>query len=446
MNIEDELNIAQLYGIIDIADMRSKIEMVTRKELLDQHSYKIWSGKNNYWYTYIVKDSVRKQIKRSSRIKLEDYLVEFYKNNISITDFITDTCNVSDKLNDNLNSIEPCNNTKKDKSKTLFKDLYKEWLFGYKCLHVSKATISRIQYSYTKYYEKTYINDFYIEDIDNLILDIFLHKIIQDYDLDRKQYYNMSLILRQLISYALKKHLITDNPFNDFNLAKNMLAKRSKYNNETQVYLTNEQERMECKILEDFEDNPLYALPLAIVLAFQTGLRIGELATIKWEDVDYKQHLINICRIETTYRDFVDRNTKEYVRVSSVKESSKSSAGNRQVYLTPRAIQFLEYIKKSNQLNGYEEEYVFCNKNGRIRESSIDNVVRKYCRKIGIKPKSLHKIRKTYVSALLDVGLNVDEVRRLAGHEKSATTFDCYCFNRFGQNETTDKINIALGN
>ncbi|MCR5767953.1 MAG: tyrosine-type recombinase/integrase [Lachnospiraceae bacterium] len=52
------------------------------------------------------------------------------------------------------------------------------------------------------------------------------------------------------------------------------------------------------------------------------------------------------------------------------------------------------------------------------------------CDKIGISRKSAHKIRKTYISTLLDAGVNPDTVREQAGHEDLRVTYKNYFFDR----------------
>ena len=54
---------------------------------------------------------------------------------------------------------------------------------------------------------------------------------------------------------------------------------------------------------------------------------------------------------------------------------------------------------------------------------------------IGIFQKSNHKIRKTFISSLIECGININTVRSLAGHEDETTTLNNYCFNT---NEETE--------
>jgi len=58
--------------------------------------------------------------------------------------------------------------------------------------------------------------------------------------------------------------------------------------------------------------------------------------------------------------------------------------------------------------------------------------------------KSIHKIRKKLISTSIDSGLNIDEIRRIAGHEDAQTTFNSYCYNRLDKAQTNNLITNAL--
>ena len=49
-----------------------------------------------------------------------------------------------------------------------------------------------------------------------------------------------------------------------------------------------------------------------------------------------------------------------------------------------------------------------------------------------------------YVSALIDGGVNINEIRKQVGHADVRTTYACYCYNRFGEEATNRQIESAL--
>lgn len=61
---------------------------------------------------------------------------------------------------------------------------------------------------------------------------------------------------------------------------------------------------------------------------------------------------------------------------------------------------------------------------------TITTYLEKICDSIAIPNKSNHKIRKTYISSLFDKGVNIDTIRRQAGHEDERTSLNNYCFDQ----------------
>ena len=75
---------------------------------------------------------------------------------------------------------------------------------------------------------------------------------------------------------------------------------------------------------------------LGILLTFQTGLRVGELSTLKKEDLHGR--IIKIRHTEDKYR---DENNKWIV---AVKEHAKTDAGNRDLIISSTALDTLNQI------------------------------------------------------------------------------------------------------
>ena len=72
---------------------------------------------------------------------------------------------------------------------------------------------------------------------------------------------------------------------------------------------------------------------LAIHLCFQTGVRVGELAALKWEDIDWENGTLHIQRIETRAFSQDTNNTKKKSYIT-IKERTKTESSNRYIDLT----------------------------------------------------------------------------------------------------------------
>lgn len=373
----------------------------------------IWQaqGSDSRWKTYLPdanSKSKRKLIACSTRENLEKRILDYYKQN---------------------------------QSKALqFQTLYFEWL-NLKRLEVSKATIERINSSYLRFYKNHSINEKSIKTFSYLYVKEFLLTTIKEYDMNYKQYCNFSSVLRGVIEYAIDKELIDRNPFDRFKLGKNTLRSPDNKSSQKEVFTIEERKMIEDAIWNDYVSNPKSTVPLAVLLDFYTGLRSGELVTLTWNDIQGNQ--LHIHRTETSYTVINSDGSKGKV-IYEVKESPKSDAGIRDVELIPKAMEVLNEIKKFNKEHDWDNQYIFLDDNKRIIRKRLDTQIRKYCKMLNIEAKSMHKIRKYYISALKSSNVEDNEIKRLAGHKDLTTTFNSYCFSVRSHDETRQQLISAL--
>lgn len=247
-------------------------------------------------------------------------------------------------------------------------------------------------------------------------------------------YYNVTVIMRQALLYACEKGILTESPFAGVHIdGKRLFRKQRKKPSQTQVFTEKEQMAISKLAWEDFENHTkVYELsPLALLFQFQTGLRIGELCVVKYSDIERKNY-IHIQRM-------LRRDTGDVV------EHTKTECGDRQVYLTPEALTIISAAKKrQEELGTNSNEYIFSINGKPLTERSIADLYRKYCKKLGIVQKSSHKSRKTYISQLIDGGVNLNTIREMVGHADEHTTLGNYCFDRNEDKEKESAIDYAL--
>ena len=144
------------------------------------------------------------------------------------------------------------------------------------------------------------------------------------------------------------------------------------------------------------------------MLAYRTGMRIGEILVLKWEDVNFDERFLTVKRTLSGY----SSGKPEII-------APKTKKSKRRIDLDIATINML--------LNRYnkKEEYVFCKKNGEIYSRQAINLPR-MCRDIGIEPRSFHAIRHTHATILLSANIHPKIVQERLGHSKISTTLDTY--------------------
>lgn len=388
-----------------------------------ENFYYIWTNDKGIFLSYLpdfTKPKGRKPVTATTKEKLERKIIDFYL------------------------QLEQNEKSQKEQERlSTIKSIYPLWL-NIKSLE-TKATsyIRRIDNDWNAYYSTDPIIDMDIRTFTKAILKEWALNKVRDKELTKTQYYNMSIIIRQCLYYSVDHELIPLNPYNQFTVDKKLLKKVKQPEDGTQVFLTNERPLIECEAWSDFEEKGCTSA-LAIPLAFQLGVRLGELIAIKETDISSDGKYLHIQRMVQKQEQQRPDGSWYPARWEAV-EHTKSSSGDRMIYLTEEARRIIKVILDFNKENGfYDDGFLFIHGGKRINPRAVDTRIRKYCDHINISSKSTHKIRKTNISSLLDGGININEIRKQVGHEDERTTLKNYCFNRKTSVENESDMEKAL--
>ncbi len=414
----DTEELLELYNM----KKQQKIENAILQEHIENF-YHIWTNDKGVFLSYLpdsTKPKGRKPVTATTKEKLERKIIDFY-----------------------LEREQNGKNQKEQERLSTIRSIYPLWL-NIKGLE-TKATsyIRRIDNDWNAYYSTDPIIDMDIRTFTKAILKEWALNKVRDKEQTKNQYYNMSMIIRQCLDYAVDHELIPLNPYNQFTVDKKLLKKVKQPEDGTQVFLTNERPLIESEAWSDFEEKNCTSA-LAIPLAFQLGVRLGELIAIKETDISSDGKYLHIQRmVQKQERQRPDGSW--YPARWEAVEHTKSSAGDRMIYLTEEARRIIKVILDSNKENSfYDGGFLFIHGGKRINPRAVDTRIRKYCDHINISSKSTHKIRKTYISSLLDGGININEIRKQVGHEDERTTLKNYCFNRKTSVENESDMEKAL--
>jgi len=383
------------FGIIN---MNSVLDMLMSKKkdaILKIHPYAITppSSSNGRWQTcYKDEKGKRKNIKAQSKEELLDKLIPIYFANTHI-----------DKLT--------------------FYGLYEEWLAYKATVTNSSNTIKRHKQHYRKYFEPSVLHDMKIKKIDELILEQECNRIVREFNLSRKEWCNIKTILNGMFTYSIRKRYQIDNPMDkvEIYVKYRQIVKKT---GRTETYNTEELKELNQYLDKMYTETEDVAF-LAVKINFLLGLRVGELAALKWEDCKDLSHL-HIVREEVR-----NQETNQY----EVVEHTKTNR-DRFVILIPKAVSILEKIPKQGK-------YIFMRDGERITSRQIAYVLEKFAERQGVRTKSTHKMRKTYASNLNANGVPLDCIREMLGHSNLSTPLE-YIYNPLTEKETYDLITKAL--
>lgn len=400
MDLSDKeiLNFAIDNGIIDMDTIRKQIEMNERIKYLDAHKFDIWQGSNGKWYTYLPdakKSNGRRLVKRNSLQLINDTIIDYYK------------------------ALE---------NEPTIKDVFDGWL-KYKIdrNEIQKQTVDRYTTDFKRFFGD--ISQRKIRHINCELLEKIVISCIKKNKLSTKGWENFRLILKGIFKYARKRGYtqIDINSFLiDLDLSKRTFTRVAKCDVDN-IFMPDELN----SIIESC-NNKNKLNELGILIAAYTGMRVGEIVALKWEDVfeDY----IFVHRTQIRYK---DDNGKD---VYEIRDTPKTEAGIRRIVIVPEVRRVLQELKKINPFT----EYVFEHNNKPITKHCLCLALYRICDKLEIPKRGMHVLRKTYASNLIDSGVPESVIISQMGHTDIKTTKDYYYYNNKTISEMVNIISNAI--
>ena len=376
---------------VELANMKKEV-YVNRK-----HNHSIWFTEDEeVWKTYIDDANASRgyRIKESKdKSKLINHLYEYYK----ARDYTIEEC-----FNDWI-----ANKRKHDRMR--------------------EQSLTRYGNTYSRFIKGTALEKTAVESITEDNLRDFIRDAIKSFDLSRKSYEQLRLILRGMFRYAKANHKtkinITDF-FKDLDIARNC---RPTVHN-TRIYT----EKEINLIVEECRRRNL-PISLCAAVQMQTGLRISEVTAFRWENVNFEEGYVLINATDVQFKDPAINK-----RVHIVQKETKTGASMRKYYLTDNA---LDTLRQAYELTG-EYEFCFVNlKNGMYhKDNAIREHLRDVCSKIGVSYQGTHAARASMCTNLLG-NMRDEEVQHQMGHSDIMTTRKYYARFRTDGKEMREKMN-----
>lgn len=389
---------------IDLADMQMQIERMKNQKYLEMHNHRIWQGANGKWNTYLDdENSPRGYVLkvRTTQEDIEKLVIKFYK----------------DK------EEEPY-------LESVFMEWNKERLaYG----EISNQSYVKYLNDFKKYFTKDCILcQKKMRLITEADLEIFVKSTIKNFSMTAKTYANMRTVLRGVFTYAKKKKytdISITTFFGDLNLSRKAFQKKIVVKKK-EVFSESEK-----RLVTSYLRNRATIRDLGLLLVFQTGVRVGELSALKFEDLGNNGRTLHIQRTEINYKD-VEANK----RVCEAREYPKTEAGDRYLIIPEMTLEIIEAIRALNP----HGEYMFMESGKRIRANAFNRRLDRVCDDLRIPRRSMHKIRKTYSTTLLDNDVDDSIVAEQMGHKDIATTRKNYYFCNKDSSAKYEQISKAL--
>lgn len=209
--------------------------------------------------------------------------------------------------------------------------------------------------------------------------------------------------LNKLLEFAKQQTYIANNPMH--NLPQPRIQQIS---NQKFKFLT---EHELASFLSDLKHHNFKYYVLCR-LASMSGMRIGELMSLTWPDINFKKQCLTVNKTC-----ILNKNFKPTIA------PPKTKASNRKIYLDQKTLSILEDWHKINS-----NFYLFPNQKGTLASTSIPkNWIIRYRKKYpNFQDLSFHTFRHTHASMLFAHNVPIKIIQNRLGHASIRTTMDIY--------------------
>lgn len=290
--------------------------------------------------------------------------------------------------------------------------------------------------NYKSYYN-TYIRNTIGKKQLTKITKLDCQKIINKMTEDGKKHSTMANLkscLNIVFECAVDDDILIKNP------AKNLQIPQTECKKRTAI------EQNQIEVFMDYVKNSRqysYLYPAFVVL-FNSGMRVGEMASLTWEDIDFQENTISVNKTVNRYRkaDYgftvavASPKSKTSVRVVTMNHTTRLVLLKLKMQNVSPAAK-LPYVDDSGHIRRYVTGFVFGNSMGNVWTEPafrdvINRIIEHYNREAGkngqepLENFCPHMTRHTYTTLAYSAGADAKIVSEILGHASTAITLDTY--------------------
>lgn len=301
-------------------------------------------------------------------------------------------------------------------SKWKFESVLDEWL-SHKRISVKESTYIRYKNSIENHI-KPRLGRYNVAEINNVLIENFVSellttgKINAQGGLSSKSVTDILIIVKEVFDFARA---------NGFAIACNFdNIQMKRQNREMRVLSCSEMHQLITVLLTDTD-----RCKLGILLSLFTGIRIGELCALQWDNISLLEKTVKIDKtMQRLQTDGAVVNSKTKIHISE----PKSFASIRIIPLPDFIIELL------NNHQGSKNEYFLTGEVKQfIEPRTMQNRFKSYLKEADIDDANFHSLRHTFATRCIESGFDVKTLSEILGHSSVKITLDKYVHSSMEQ-------------
>lgn len=155
-----------------------------------------------------------------------------------------------------------------------------------------------------------------------------------------------------------------------------------------------------------------------ILLALFTGMRIGEVCALRWDNISLREKTIKIASTMQRLKDMeVDRESKTKIVIGT----PKSDTSMRTIPMTDYAAELCGRMRP-----GSSAAFILTGTSNYMEPRTLQYRLEKYTRECGLEDVHFHTLRHTFATRCVEVGFEIKSLSEILGHSTTGVTLDRY--------------------
>ena len=234
-----------------------------------------------------------------------------------------------------------------------------------------------------------------------------------DRGLRQKTIKDQLIVLKMVYRFGCKQNVFTLHEWD-----VHYPTEQKKYN--ISVFTIEQQRRLMRHLTENFT-----FLNLGVLICLHTGLRIGEICALRWEDIDSENGMLQVQRTLERIYILSDGNKHTELQLST----PKTRNSQREIPLTKDLLRLLKPFRKVVN----PQFYVLTNSPKPTEPRTYRNYYRHLLNSLNIPFIKFHGLRHSFATRCIESGCDSKTVSILLGHANISTTLNLYVHPNFDQ-------------
>ena len=245
-----------------------------------------------------------------------------------------------------------------------------------------------------------------VQALSSLIVEQFSYELLYEEELSPKTVKDILVVLNSVLKYTAKQF--------PQGFPKIEIVYPKDIKKEMRVLTRTEQTVFAQYLLEDIDE-----CKFGVLLALLTGMRIGEICALKWENVCLKDRIIKVSSTMQRLHDFSeDSKTKTRVVISN----PKSDTSARLIPLTDYALKLCK-AQVTNEKNAF---VLTGSKDSYIEPRTMQYKLKRYTSDCGLAGVHFHTLRHTFATRCVEVDFELKSLSEILGHSSPKITLERY--------------------